>query len=114
MKITKKLVSVLTTAALVACLTACGSDPGSTSDSGSGSGSSSDSSSKKYTIGICQLVEHEALDEATRGFKEALTEKLGEGNVEFDEQNAQGEATNCSTITNGFVTSNVDLIMALH
>lgn len=112
MKLTKKLVSVLTATALVACLTACGSDAGSTSGSSSKSGSDASSSSKKYTVGICQLVEHEALDEATRGFKEALTEKLGEGNVEFDEQNAQGEATNCSTITNGFVTSNVDLIMA--
>lgn len=112
MKLTKKLVSVLTTAALVASLTACGADSNSGPNSSSGSSAASNSTSKKYTIGICQLVEHEALDEATRGFKEALTEKLGEGNVEFDEQNAQGEATNCSTITNGFVTSNVDLIMA--
>lgn len=58
------------------------------------------------------FVEHEALDAATKGFKKALTDKLGEGNVEFDEQNAQGESTNCSTICNGFVTNGVDLIMA--
>lgn len=64
-----------------------------------------------YTIGICQLVEHPALDQATEGFKAALTEKLGD-KVTFDEQNAQGEQTNCTTITNKFVSDGVDLIMA--
>ena len=44
--------------------------------------------------------------------EDTLTKKLGKDNVEFDEQNAQGESTNCSTICNGFVTSNVDLILA--
>lgn len=97
MKISKKIVSILTATALVASLTGCGSNG---------------SSSKKYTIGICQLMEHEALDAATKGFKDTLTKKLGKNNVEFDEQNAQGESTNCSTICNGFVTSNVDLILA--
>ena len=97
MKISKKIVSILTATALVASLTGCGSNG---------------SSSKKYTIGICQLMEHEALDAATKGFKDTLTKKLGKDNVEFDEQNAQGESTNCSTICNGFVTSNVDLILA--
>lgn len=97
MKISKKIVSILTATALVSSLTGCGSNG---------------SSSKKYTIGICQLMEHEALDAATKGFKDTLTKKLGKDNVEFDEQNAQGESTNCSTICNGFVTSNVDLILA--
>lgn len=64
-----------------------------------------------YTVGICQLVEHDALDAATKGFKDALTEKLGD-KVTFDEKNAQGEATNCTTIVNGFVNGKVDLIMA--
>lgn len=65
----------------------------------------------KYTVGICQLVQHDALDAATKGFKDALIEKLGD-DVEFDEQNASGEPTNCTTIVNQFVTGNVDLIMA--
>lgn len=64
-----------------------------------------------YNIGICQLLEHPALDEATRGFKEALTDLLGE-NVTFDLQNAQGEQTNCATIITQFVTDDVDLILA--
>ncbi len=64
-----------------------------------------------YTIGICQLAEHPALDQATEGFKAYLTEKLGD-KVVFEEQNAQGEQTNCTTIVNKFVSSGVDLIMA--
>ena len=108
MRLSKKIVSVLTTAALIASLTACGGNS-ATSDS---KGGSDNSGSKVYHVGICQLVEHEALDAATKGFQDALKEKLGEENVEFDVQNAQGESTNCSTICNGFVTDNVDLIMA--
>ena len=64
-----------------------------------------------YTIGICQLVQHAALDAATQGFRDALTEKLGD-NVTFDEQNAQGDSATCSTIVTGFVANNYDLIMA--
>ncbi len=66
---------------------------------------------KTYRIGICQLVQHVALDEATKGFQDALTEKLGD-KVSFDMQNAQGESTNCSTIVNQFVSAKVDLILA--
>ena len=66
---------------------------------------------KTYTVGICQLVQHPALDAATEGFKAALTEALGDA-VAFSEQNASGESTNCATIINGFVSSNVDLILA--
>ncbi len=67
---------------------------------------------KVYNIGICQLVEHDALDAATQGFEDALTELLGEGNVNFDFQNAQGEQTNCATICTQFVTDGDDLILA--
>ncbi|MFI3141458.1 MAG: ABC transporter substrate-binding protein [Clostridia bacterium] len=64
-----------------------------------------------YNIGICQLVQHDALDAATLGFMDALTELLGD-NVTFDEQNASGDSATCSTITNQFVADGVDLIMA--
>lgn len=66
---------------------------------------------KVYKVGICQLVQHSALDAATKGFKDALTEELGDS-VVFDEQNASGEITNCSTIINKFVSNKVDLILA--
>lgn len=64
-----------------------------------------------YTIGICQLVQHEALDAATKGFREALTEKFGD-KVTFLEQNASNDSNMCSTIVNDFVAKKVDLIMA--
>ena len=66
---------------------------------------------ESYTVGICQLVQHEALDAATQGFKDALTNALG-NKVSFDEQNAQGDSAACNTIVNTFVSKKVDLILA--
>ena len=115
----KKILAIMMAAAMAAAMTACGGNSGSSSDNGSDTGTeesassgSSESSGQTYTIGICQQMEHEALDQATQGFKDACTELFGEGNVEFDEQNAQGEQAMCSTIINNFVSSDVDLILA--
>lgn len=66
---------------------------------------------KVYKVGLCQLTQHPALDEATRGFQEALRDKLGD-QVEFDLQNASGDPQTCSTIVSQFVSNNVDLIFA--
>ncbi len=68
--------------------------------------------SAKYQVGIIQLVQHDALDAATKGFKDALIAELGEENVEFFEQNANGESAVCTTIANDLVSKKVDLIMA--
>ena len=72
------------------------------------------SCSKKdtYTVGVIQLVTHDALDAATEGFVQALKDKLGEENVVIDVQNAASSTDTCATIANSFVTKNVDLIMA--
>lgn len=70
-----------------------------------------DSATEGYYIGICQLVEHEALDDASQGFQDALSDEFGDA-VTFDIQNAQNDLSVCSTIINGFVTSGVDLILA--
>lgn len=64
-----------------------------------------------YTVGICQFMQHESLDAATQGFKDALTEKFGE-HVIFNEQNAQGDYSTCTTAVNGLVSADVDLILA--
>ena len=64
-----------------------------------------------YTVGVCQLVTHDALDAATQGFMDALTEELGDA-VTFDVQNAAGDSNTCSTIVNSFVAADVDLILA--
>ena len=64
-----------------------------------------------YTVGVCQLVTHDALDAATQGFMDALTEELGDA-VTFDVQIAAGDSNTCSTIVNSFVAADVDLILA--
>ena len=109
----KKLLSILMVAALAVSMTACGgsSDSEEAEDS-SAEEATEESSGETYSIGICQLVQHEALDAATQGFEDALTELCGEGNVTFDEQNAQGEHNMCATIINQFVSDDVDLILA--
>ena len=65
----------------------------------------------KYTIGICQIVKHDALDRATEGFKDAVKAALG-NDVEFIYQDAAGDSVQCSTIVNSFVAKKVDLILA--
>ena len=66
---------------------------------------------KQYVVGICQLVQHDALDAATNGFMDALEEALP-GQVTFDLKNASNDIPTCGTIVTGFVASNVDLILA--
>lgn len=103
----KKLVSMILVAAMAMGAVACGSaetakDP---------AGEAGNADGKTYKVGVCQLLQHPALDAATQGFQDALTEKLGDA-VTFDVQNASGESTNCATIVNGFVSDSVDLILA--
>jgi len=93
----KKFVSFICVLVMLLSLTACG---GSAADDG------------KYYIGICQLVTHDALDAATKGFQDAVKAKLGEDKVEFDLQNAAGDSNTCANIANAFVAAEVDLIMA--
>ena len=66
-----------------------------------------------YTVGICQLMEHPSLDEATQGFIDALTAEMEAAGktVEIDKQVA-GEANLCTTVINAFTAKKVDLIMA--
>ena len=98
----KKLLAVLVAGAMALAASACGSGEAEETESTAG---------ETYTIGICQLVEHEALDAATQGFQDALTDEFGDA-VTFDLQNAQNDSNTCSTIINGFVSSGVDMILA--
>ena len=104
----KKAIALMLAAMMVMSLAACGTKTAETSASPEASAAAADTT---YTVGICQLVQHPALDAATQGFKDALTEKLGD-KVTFDEQNAAGDIPTCATIANQFVSSGVDLIMA--
>ena len=99
----KKIIAFVLAAMLLMSLAACGTAGEPQTDAGQ---------KDKFTIGVCQFMPHPALDKATEGFKAAVEAGLGKENVTFDVQDAAGEATNCSTIVNGLVSSNVDLIMA--
>ena len=90
----KKILAIVLSLVLVVSLAACG-------------GASDDT----INVGVVQLIQHDALDAATQGFVDTLKAEFGD-KVVIDVQNASGEATNCTTIVNGFVSSNVDLIMA--
>ena len=102
----KKLLAALMAGAMCVSLCACGSTAEETTEP------AEETTGETYTVGICQLVEHVALDAATQGFQDALIDILGEDAVTFDVQNAQNDSNTCSTIINGFVSANVDLIMA--
>ena len=115
----RSFLTVSAAAAAAGVLAACGGSSSSSTAASSSTASSAASSAaadsaapaESYTVGICQLVQHEALDAATQGFQDALTEQLGDA-VTFDLQNAQNDSPTCSTICNGFVSAGVDLIMA--
>ena len=104
----KKLLSLLCVAAMIFALAACG---GSQAPAAEAPAEAPAAEAQVFNVGICQLVQHPALDLATQGFKDALTEKLGDA-VTFNEQNASGDPATCSVICNQFVSDEVDLIMA--
>ncbi len=94
----KKILAVVLAAVMVFALAACGEKEPEKKDS--------------WTVGICQLTQHPALDKATEGFIDAVKEGLGADKVEILNQNASGETASCTTIVNDFVSRKVDLIMA--
>ena len=94
----KKIIAVMMAVLMLVAMTACGSS--APADDG------------KYVVGVCQLVPHVALDAATQGFVDRLTELLGEENVTIDVKVAAGDSATCAPIVNDFVTQNVDLLMA--
>mgnify|MGYP001523240446 CR=1 FL=1 len=122
----KKALVLLLALAMVLSLAACGSAPASTPAEEPAAAPAEEPAAapaeepaaapaaaegEVYTVGICQLVQHVALDAATQGFKDALTEALGD-KVQLVEQNAANDIPTCATIVNGFVSDGVDLILA--
>lgn len=67
-----------------------------------------------YTVGICQLVTHDALDAATKGFMDALEEEMTKAGktVKFRKNVGDGETTTCTQMVSTLVAQNVDLILA--
>ena len=95
----KKIIALILAALMLLSMTACGGETAKTGD-------------EKFVVGVCQLVPHEALDAATKGFVDALKEALGEENVEILEKVGGGDMATCTPIINDFVAREVDLIMA--
>ena len=103
----KKLVSLMLAVMLVFALAGC------SGNAGNEEATDATGTVNEFTVGICQLMEHESLDKATEGFIAALTKKAEEAGVtvKFDTQVA-GDANLCSTVVNTFTAKKVDLIMA--
>ena len=110
----KKLLALTLAILMVLSLAACGGQSSAPAQESKEpeAAAPAEPAAQTFTIGICQLVQHPALDAATQGFKDAVAEALGEGNVTFLEQNASGDSATCTTICGQFVTDGVDLIMA--
>ena len=69
--------------------------------------------SGKMKVGVVQIVQHPALDEANKGFVEALAKRGLSDKIEIDQQNAQGDQSNLRTIANRFVSGKYALIGAI-
>ena len=115
MKNLSKLTALILAAMMMLSLVACGGTAEEPADKPAeepaNHTAAEETTADTYTVGICQLVQHVALDDATQGFIDALNEALP-GQVTFDNQNASNEIPMCSTIVNQFIAEEVDLIMA--
>ena len=82
---------------------------------GCGSQNAANNDKNNFKIGIVQLVEHNALDAANKGFVDGLKERgYEEGkNITIDRQNAQADQSNLQNIGQRFVNDKVDLICAI-
>ena len=115
MKIWKRTLALLLALMMALALAACSDSGEQQSDPGASAGAENTPSGgdgEGYVVGICQQAPHDALVQATQGFKDALNDILGEGAVSFREQDAAGEYANCGTIIDGFLAEGVDLILA--
>jgi len=107
----KKMLALILAGIMSLSLVACGGSKAEEKKEETTTETTETTEAETYTVGICQLVQHVALDAATEGFMAALEEELP-GQVTFDNQNASNDIPMCSTIVNQFVAADVDLIMA--
>ena len=110
-KLTALILAAMMMLSLVACGGAAEESADKPAEEPANHTAAEETTADTYTVGICQLVQHVALDDATQGFIDALNEALP-GQATFDNQNASNEIPMCSTIVNQFIAEEVDLIMA--
>jgi len=102
----KKGLALLLCTLLLAMATGC---------AGSETADSQSEEEKVLNIGIVQYMDHIALDSARQGFIDALADNgyVDGENIAIDLQNSQGDQSNLSTISDRFVSNNVDLVLAI-
>ncbi|MBQ2829465.1 MAG: ABC transporter substrate-binding protein [Oscillospiraceae bacterium] len=110
----KRVLAMILSTLMLLALCACGGT--TTTDDGAATGgdaASGTDAAKSYSVAICQLMVHDALDAATKGFTDALSEavKAAGATVEFDTQVA-GEANLCTTVVGAQLAKKPDLVMA--
>lgn len=127
-KLRKPFMLLLTMILVISSLSACGTKNGANATTASSDVATTDvvatdaatddaaaTDTKPFKIGVCQLVQHDALDASYKGFVDGLAEAgyVDGDNIILDYQNAQGDQSNCSTIATKFVNDNDDLILAI-
>ena len=107
----RRLLAALLAGAMALSLTACGNTQDEPVSAGEDTAAENTAGGQSYTIDIRIVMQHVALDNATQGFQDKLTELMeADGNtVTFDLQNASGDSVNCSTIINGFISAGDDI-----
>ena len=103
----RSAVAVAGLAVAALALSACSSSAPESNDTDS----SASESSESYRIGISQYVQHGALDAATAGFKRAFEEAGVD--VEWVEDNANGDMTTATSIAQKLASDNLDLVLAV-
>lgn len=110
----RTICSLTVATAMILTATACGStsEPAPTEE---GQEQSQATDGEQFKIGVLQLMEHDALDNARNGFIDALAEGgYAEGEkIVVDVQNAQGDQSNLKTMSQKFVNDKEDLILAI-
>ena len=113
----KKILAIILAVMMLLSMTACGASeeaPETTAAAAPAETAAAETAApaEKFVVGVCQLVPHVALDAATQGFVDKLTEILGEENVDIQVKVAAGDSATCAPIVTDFVAQEVDLIMA--
>ena len=105
----KTIAAAAVTGSLALALAACGGGTGGTASDGGSAAGSGDGTT--YQIGVLQLTEHGALDQANEGFVAALDD--AGISYDIDQQNAQNDQSACQTIASKLVNDGDDLIYAI-
>lgn len=107
----KRLTALILSAALLLSVSACSQSGAASSSGAEGAGGAQ----KVYKIGVIQLMEHDALDNAYKGFVDGLKAAGYEDgkNIKLTYENAQNEQANCVTIASKLVNDRSDLILAI-